>query len=85
MKTFEACGFKVPQIINFTPGLENFFEPNKEIMVFSNINEYKEKLDLLRGDDKLRKTLINNSIKRAAAMHKYDDRVKVIIKNFNLS
>mgnify|MGYP000035237380 FL=1 len=85
MKTFEACGFNVPQIINHTPGLENFFEPNKEIMIFSSIDEYKEKLDLLRGDDKLRKILINNSLKRAIAMHKYDDRVKLIINNFRLS
>ena len=85
MKTFEACGFQVPQIINYNPGLENFFEPNKEILIFSNINEYKEKLDSLRKDRTLRKKLVNNSFRRAMSMHKYDDRVRMVINNFNLS
>lgn len=82
LKTFEACGFRVPQIINYVKGLDNFFEPNKEIMIFSNIQEYKEKLDLLKKDKRLRNTLIKNSFKRAMANHKYDDRVKLIIDNF---
>lgn len=82
LKTFEACGFRVPQIINYVKGLDNFFEPNKEIMIFSNIQEYKEKLDLLKKDKSLRNTLIRNSFKRAMTNHKYDDRVKLIMDNF---
>lgn len=85
MKTFEASGFKVPQIINYTPGLENFFEPKKEILIFSNINEYKENLNLLKKDSNIRKRLINNSFKRANAFHTYDNRVNLIMKNFWLS
>ena len=85
MKTFEACGFKVPQIINHTLGLQNYFEPGKEVMVFSSIDEYKDKLDLLRGDVELRKKLTTNALKRAMAEHKYDDRVKMIVNNFRLS
>jgi spore maturation protein CgeB len=85
MKTFEACGFRVPQIINYTAGLENFFEPNKEIMVFSTIEEYVDKLNLLKKDKNIRNKLIVNSLKRAMAEHKYDDRVKMIINNFRLS
>ena len=85
MKTFEACGFRVPQIINYTTGIENFFEPNEEILIFSTIDEYKDKLDLLKKDKSLRNKLITNSFKRAMAEHKYDDRVKMIVRNFGLS
>ena len=48
LKTFEASGFKVPQLVEYRPGLNNFFEPDTEIMVFSSIEEYKEKLELLK-------------------------------------
>lgn len=85
MKTFEASGFKVPQLIEEKPGLSNFFEPNKEIMVFSSIEEYKEKLELLKTDKALRKLLVTNSYKRSMAFHTYDNRVKLIIDNFKSS
>ena len=65
MKTFEASGFKVPQLVEYKPGLNNFFEPDTEIMVFSSIEEYKEKLELLNNDKSLRKLLVSNSYKRA--------------------
>ena len=57
LKTFEASGFKVPQLVEYKPGLENFFEPDTEIMVFSSIEEYKEKLELLKNDESLRKII----------------------------
>ncbi len=82
MKTFEACGFEVPQIINYSPGIEGYFEPETEIMIFSDIYEYKEKIAILKRDKNLRNSLIKNALKRARAKHKYDDRVSLIIKNF---
>ena len=85
LKTFEASGFKVPQIVEYKPGLSNFFEPDKEIMVFSNIEEYKEKLELLEKDKSLRKLLVSNSYKRAMATHTYDNRVKFVIDNYRSS
>ena len=85
LKTFEACGFNVPQLIDFRPGLDNFFEPDTEIMVFSNIEEYKEKLELLNNDKSLRKLLVSNSYKRAIATHTYDNRVKLVIDNYRSS
>ena len=85
LKTFEAIGFKVPQLVEYKPGLNNFFEPDKEIMIFSSIEEYKEKLELLEKDKSLRNLLVRNSYKKAKAIHTYDDRVKLIIDNFNAS
>ena len=85
LKTFEASGFKVPQLVDYRPGLEKFFEPDSEIMVFSSIEEYKEKLERLKKDKSLRKLLVSNSYKRAMASHTYDNRVKLIIDNYKLS
>lgn len=85
LKTFEASGFKVPQIVEYKPGLNNFFEPDTEIMVFSSIEEYKEKLELLDNDKNLRKLLASNSYKRAMANHTYDIRVKSVIDNYKSS
>ena len=85
LKTFEASGFQVPQLVEYKPGLKKFFEPDKEIIVFSNIEEYKEKLELLNNDKNLRKLLVNNSYKRAIASHTYDNRVKLLIDNYRAS
>jgi spore maturation protein CgeB len=82
LKTFEASGFKVAQLVEFKPGLDDFFEPDTEIMVFSNIEEYKEKLALLKKDKNLRKLLVSNSYKRAMANHTYDNRIKFVIDNY---
>ena len=43
MKTFEACGFEVPQIINYSPGIEGYFEPETEIMIFQTFMNIKRK------------------------------------------
>ena len=85
LKTFEASGFKVPQLIEYKPGLNNFFEPDKEIMIFSSIEEYKEKLEQLKKDKSLRKLLVSNSYKRAIASHTYDKRVQLVIDNYQSS
>tara|TARA_B100000767_G_scaffold10818_1_gene10541 strand:+ start:495 stop:2288 length:1794 start_codon:yes stop_codon:yes gene_type:complete len=85
LKTFEACGFKVPQLVEFKPGLDKFFEPDKEIMIFSSIEEYIEKLELLKKDKSLRNLLVRNSYKKAKAIHTYENRVKTLINNFKLS
>ena len=63
----------------------NVEKEDKEIIIFSNIYEYIEKLKRLKKDEVLRNALIKNSLKRAKSMHKYDDRVNLIIKNFKLS
>ena len=81
MRTFEVCGYRLAQIVNNRPGLESFFEPDKEIMVFSNIDEYIYKFNKLIKDKKIYKKMVDSSYKRAFSHHTYDARVKQILFN----
>lgn len=82
MRTFELCGYKLAQIVNFRPGLENFFEPGKEIMIFSEIEECIDKFKMILKDKKIYNKLIEASNKRALSHHTYDIRVKQILFDY---
>lgn len=83
MRTFEASGYKIAQLINYRPGLDKFFEPDKEILVFSNISEFETKLDRLVNDKKFYRKIIESSNKRAITEHTYDQRVIQVLSGFN--
>jgi spore maturation protein CgeB len=81
-RTFEAAGCSIAQLVNYIPGVDRFFEPDKEILLFSSIEEYKNKLSLLIKDKKLRDKLRQNALKRALSKHTYDIRVNKILRDF---
>ena len=81
MRTFEASGCMVPQLIEASPGIDNYFEPDREILIFSSIEEYTAKLNLLKNNPKIRKKIALNAFKRANDEHSYDKRVDLIIRN----
>jgi len=79
MRTFEVSGYQLAQIVNYRPGLDRFFEPDKEILVFSNIDECIYKFNKILKDKKKYKKIVDSSYKRAMSEHTYDARVKQIL------
>jgi len=81
-RIFEAAACRIPQLTNYSNGLENFFEPDNDIYIFSSADEYYEKYDVLIKDKKIRNRMIENSYKRAKSSHAYDHRINKIINLF---
>jgi spore maturation protein CgeB len=83
LRTFECAGYGIPQIIEYRPGLENFFEPEKEILTFSTIDEFNYQYKRLSSDKPLRKRLAMSSRRKVEASHNYKDRVDKILRDFS--
>jgi len=80
MRTFECAGYGVPQLVEYRPGLERFFEPEREILVFSSAEECAAQYERLRGDAQLAKALAENARRRVLAEHNYKQRVSAMLK-----
>lgn len=80
MRTFECAGYGVPQLVERRPGLERFFEPDREILVFSSTEECVAQYKRLTGDVRLAGQLTENARRRVLADHTYKQRVLTMLK-----
>lgn len=44
MRTFECAGYGIPQLVEYRPGLEDYFEPGEEVATFSGVEEFSHLL-----------------------------------------
>ncbi len=79
MRTFESAAYGIPQLVEYRPGIENYFELEKEILTFSNTEEMLEKAKKLLGDKQFKKQLAGNAQSRVMAEHTYRHRVQTIL------
>lgn len=85
MRVFEtiACGSCL--ISNDSKDISLCFEPNKEILVFSNIEEFNEIIFRATRDNVWVNNIIQNAKKRLlGSEYSYKDRTKLIIKNLEV-
>ena len=80
--------FKIPaaggfQISDNVPGLEKFFEPEKEIIIYKNTHDWFSKIDYYLKHDKERCAIQNAGTRRALHDHTYHQRVQEFIKFYN--
>lgn len=83
-RTYEAGGCGSFVICDKTVGIEDLFVPDKEIVLYSNVNELRDKLDYYLKNDKEREKIGKNCQKRCYKDHTYDNRVKQILKAMKL-
>ena len=50
MRTFECAGYGIPQIVEYRPGIENYFTPEKEILIFRDVDEMAAQIHSLLDD-----------------------------------
>jgi hypothetical protein len=79
MRTFECAGYEVPQLVEYRTGLERFFEPEREILVFSSAQECLAQYERLQQDRKYAARLAENAKKRVRAEHTYTQRVATML------
>lgn len=82
MRTFECAAFGIPQLVEYRPGIEEYFTPGSEILTYHNMEQLVECFDRLEVDQKLRNSLATRARERALSQHTYDLRLKAIDKLF---
>ncbi len=80
MRTFECAAFGIPQLVEQRPGLECYFAPDEEIMVFAGPDEAAAKMERLIGDRVLGARLARWAQTRALAEHTYDRRLLPLLQ-----
>lgn len=79
MRTFECAGYGVPQFVEYRPGLTDYFEPDREIIVFSSVDDMVEKLNAHSQNKNALNIMANNARKRALEEHTYHHRINTLI------
>lgn len=84
MRTFECAGYGIPQVVEYLPGLDEFFEPEREILVYHSLDEMVTQLERLIADRRLADTLAVQAHKRALAEHTYEHRIRAVCRDLGL-
>ena len=74
-RTFEAAGCGAFQIADWKPALPELFEPDKEIVTFTNREELKDKVDYYLRHAATRKQIAEAGQMRAHRDHTYENRI----------
>lgn len=83
MRTFECAAFDIPQLVEYRPGIEEYFTPGEEILTYNDMGELCECFDQLASDQELRRRLATRARERTLSQHTYDLRIGTIIKNLS--
>jgi hypothetical protein len=79
MRTFECAGYGIPQLVEYRPGIEKYFEPDREIVTFSDPTEMLEKMLWLLDDSESRKNIAKAAKQRTLSEHSYQQRLERLL------
>ena len=80
MRTFECAAYGIPQLVEYRPGLDKYFDLDSELLTFVDEIDMLEKARVLLSDNKKRNDLAKNAINRVLSEHTYENRLKTILK-----
>jgi spore maturation protein CgeB len=78
-RTFEAAGCGAFQIVDNLPGLEGLFEKGKEIVVFDDLQDLKEKIEYYIHHPEERREISNRACRRTHDEHTYEKRLERLL------
>ncbi len=84
MRTFECAAYGIPQLVEYRPGLENYFDLEREVLVFNNAEELQEKAIILLKDKDLQNRISKNAMEHVLKNHTYQNRVKTILSSVDM-
>lgn len=79
-KFFEIAGSGGVQLCDDTPAVHEFFEKDKEIFTFKNVDEATEKIKYLLKHQEIRYSASKKVYEKALEYHTYEKRIEEIIK-----
>lgn len=77
-RVFEIPGSGGVQVCDAVSGIENYFEPDREIILYSSWEELLMKYDRLKSDKKLRNRVARAGSRRAHAEHTFKHRMSEV-------
>jgi spore maturation protein CgeB len=82
--------FEVPAmggflLTGYAPGLENYYEPGKEVVVFRSLQELEEQIRYYLDHDEERRIIAIRGRERTLREHTYTERFRQIFKTIGLS
>lgn len=78
-RCFEVAGCGAFQLMSYSPDVVNCFEPDREIVFFSNTAELKRKIKYYLDNEDERMLIAENAMRRAHSEHTYVNRLKEIV------
>jgi spore maturation protein CgeB len=82
-RAFEIAGCGGLQIMEYRQSIEECFEPEKEILLFKNLDELFAIIERAKGNPNEMKKVRAAAAKRALNEHTYEHRLKVIIERIS--
>jgi spore maturation protein CgeB len=79
-RAFEIAGCGGFQMIDAKAGLENYFQPGKEVVTFSSLKELKDKIGYYLAHDDERRQIALKGCERAHREHTYEHRLKTLLE-----
>lgn len=79
MRSFEAAGCGITQLVEYRPGVETLFDPENEIATFRTPEEAKSHYDRLLTDTHAAQQMARRARARVLAEHTYQHRVKTML------
>src|SRR5690348_4170423 len=80
MRVFETLGTRTCLLTDDIPGVREFFDDKKHLVLFKSEEEAVERMRELLSNDELRQSIADAGYREALAKHTYMHRVKEILK-----
>lgn len=79
MRSFEAAGYGIAQLVEHRPGIEELFDPVSELPCFTSVEEAKSLYEKLLRDKNAAQQIAQKARARVLAEHTYQHRVKAML------
>jgi spore maturation protein CgeB len=83
LRPFELAAAGATILTEYHPGIEDFFEIDKEILVFDSIEDFENKINYLKDNPDKAKEIASNGRKRFLKDHESKVRLKSILKDIS--
>lgn len=81
LRTFGLCASGVAQLVDYRPGLERYFDLDREVAAFRNAEELRAQAERVLRDATWRDSLAREGLSRVRAEHTYAHRLRVILRD----
>lgn len=79
MRTFECAAYGVPQIVEYRPGLETYFDPESELYVYRDESELVDLMAQVEAYPEQARQRAGRARQRALSEHTYQRRVEQVL------
>jgi spore maturation protein CgeB len=79
-RTFETLGCKSFLLTNYTQGLEKLFDIGKDLVIYNDISDLRDKIQYFLKNEKEREEIAMHGYNTVIKKHTYDERCKYLLR-----